>query len=86
MNDDARDSASSTLALDLFIEQGYDKTSLREIAERVGVTKAALYYHFSSKEDILRTLVQPVFEHIGPMAEALKSRPTSRRGARAWRR
>ena len=62
-------------ALDLFIEQGYDKTSLREIAERVGVTKAALYYHFSSKEEIVRTLVQPIFEHIGPMAEALKSRP-----------
>ena len=39
-------------ALDLFIEQGYDKTSLREIAERVGVTKAALYYHFESKEEI----------------------------------
>ena len=37
-------------ALDMFIERGYDKTSLREIAERVGVTKPALYYHFSSKE------------------------------------
>ena len=42
-----------TVALDLFAEQGYDKTSLREIAERVGVTKAALYYHFKSKGDIL---------------------------------
>src|SRR5476651_1549828 len=39
-------------ALELFNEQGYDKTSLREIAERVGVTKAALYYHFERKEDI----------------------------------
>ncbi|HEX4519134.1 MAG TPA: helix-turn-helix domain-containing protein [Gaiellaceae bacterium] len=43
-------------ALELFIEQGYDKTSLREIAERVGVTKAALYYHFERKEDILLEL------------------------------
>jgi AcrR family transcriptional regulator len=50
------------VALDLFIEQGYDKTSLREIAERVGVTKAALYYHFASKEEIFLTLMQPVFE------------------------
>jgi AcrR family transcriptional regulator len=49
-------------ALDLFIEQGYDKTSLREVAERVGVTKAALYYHFASKDEIFRTLMQPVFE------------------------
>jgi AcrR family transcriptional regulator len=41
------------VALTLFNEQGYDKTSLREIAERLDVTKAALYYHFERKEDIL---------------------------------
>ncbi|MBD0707605.1 MULTISPECIES: TetR/AcrR family transcriptional regulator [unclassified Streptomyces] len=40
-------------ALDLFVEQGYEKTSLREIAERLDVTKAALYYHFKTKEDIV---------------------------------
>lgn len=44
------------VALDLFIEKGYDKTSLREIAEQLGFTKAALYYHFSSKGDILMAL------------------------------
>jgi AcrR family transcriptional regulator len=44
------------VALDLFIEQGYDKTSLREIADRLGFTKAALYYHFERKEDILLAL------------------------------
>jgi AcrR family transcriptional regulator len=43
-------------ALDLFTEQGYDRTSLREIAEKLGVTKAALYYYFESKEDILLAL------------------------------
>jgi AcrR family transcriptional regulator len=41
------------VALTLFAERGYDKTSLREIAEALDVTKAALYYHFKSKEDIL---------------------------------
>ena len=50
------------VATDLFIELGYDKTSLREIAERVGVTKAALYYHFESKEEIFRTLLQPILD------------------------
>src|SRR2546427_1912543 len=45
------------VALELFAEQGYDKTSLREIAERLDVTKAALYYHFKSKEDIVASLV-----------------------------
>jgi AcrR family transcriptional regulator len=44
------------VAMELFTEKGYDKTSLREIAERLGFTKAALYYHFESKEDILRAL------------------------------
>ena len=44
------------VALDLFTEQGYDGTSLRQIAEQLGVTKAALYYHFESKEDILLAL------------------------------
>jgi AcrR family transcriptional regulator len=44
------------VALDLFIEKGYDKTSLREIAEKIGFTKAALYYHFPSKQDILMAL------------------------------
>lgn len=45
-----------TVALELFAEQGYEKTSLREIAERLGVTKAALYYHFKTKEDILASI------------------------------
>jgi AcrR family transcriptional regulator len=44
------------IALELFSEQGYDKTSLRDIAERLGTTKAALYYHFERKEDILLEL------------------------------
>ena len=44
------------VALELFNEQGYDSTSLREIAERLGITKAALYYHFERKEDILLEL------------------------------
>ena len=50
------------MALDLFLEQGYDKTSLREIAERMGFTKAALYYHFSSKADMLMALHQRLHE------------------------
>jgi AcrR family transcriptional regulator len=44
------------IALELFTERGYEKTSLRDIAERLGTTKAALYYHFERKEDILLEL------------------------------
>ncbi len=44
------------VALDLFTDQGFDGTSMREIAERLGITKPAIYYHFASKEDILIAL------------------------------
>jgi AcrR family transcriptional regulator len=63
-------------ALDLFIEQGYDKASLREIAERVGVTKAALYYHFASKEEIFRTLVQPILDLQEQAMALVKEQPS----------
>ncbi|GAA4226064.1 TetR family transcriptional regulator [Streptosporangium album] len=46
------------VALKLFVEQGYEGTSLREIAEALGVTKAALYYHFKSKEEIVTSLTE----------------------------
>jgi AcrR family transcriptional regulator len=46
------------VALELFTEHGYEQTSLREIAERLEVTKAALYYHFKSKEEIVGAFVE----------------------------
>ncbi|MEU3299323.1 MULTISPECIES: TetR/AcrR family transcriptional regulator [unclassified Streptomyces] len=56
------------VALELFAEHGYEKTSLREIAEKLEVTKAALYYHFKTKEDIVisifEDLTQPIDELI----------------------
>jgi AcrR family transcriptional regulator len=44
------------VAQELFTRNGYDKTSLRDIAERLEITKAALYYYFPRKEDILLEL------------------------------
>ena len=44
------------VALDLFTDQGFDGTSMREIAERLNISKPAIYYHFASKEDILMAL------------------------------
>jgi AcrR family transcriptional regulator len=64
-----------SVALELFAEQGYETTSLREIAERLGVTKAALYYHFKSKEDIVGSLVEDYFGQIDALIEWGRSRP-----------
>jgi AcrR family transcriptional regulator len=44
------------VALDLFTDQGFDGTSMREIAERLDISKPAIYYHFASKEEILMAL------------------------------
>jgi AcrR family transcriptional regulator len=66
------------LALELFAEQGYEKTSLREIAERLGVTKAALYYYFKSKEDIVRSLVEDYFGAMDDLIAWAKSQPRDR--------
>ncbi|HVX44181.1 MAG TPA: helix-turn-helix domain-containing protein [Mycobacteriales bacterium] len=63
------------VAFELFSEQGYDKTSLREIAERLGVTKAALYYHFKTKEDIVRSHVQDYLGQIGELVAWGKEQP-----------
>ena len=57
------------VALELFAEQGYERTSLREIAERLGVTKAALYYHFKSKEDIVLSFTEDYFGRIDALIE-----------------
>lgn len=46
-----------SIAADLFGRKGYDGTSLRDIAESAGLTKAALYYHFPDKEKLYQSVV-----------------------------
>ncbi|WP_239154130.1 TetR family transcriptional regulator [Amycolatopsis sp. FDAARGOS 1241] len=47
-------------AMDMFAARGYHATSVREIAERVGVTKTAVLYHFPGKADIIAALTEPM--------------------------
>lgn len=51
-------------ALALFAEHGVHGTSLKMIADRVGVSKAAVYYQFQSKEDIVLEVMRPTLEDI----------------------
>src|SRR5437763_13746816 len=46
----------------LFATRGYDATSLQEIASALDVTKAALYYHFPSKAELLHSLADPLLD------------------------
>lgn len=50
------------VALDLFSVNGYEATSISQIAEAVGIRKASLYSHFSNKQDILDTVIATVLE------------------------
>ena len=54
---DARRQDIINAAIDVFYEYGYHKASMRDIARKVGVTQASLYYHFRNKEEICYTIV-----------------------------
>ncbi|MDH6465919.1 AcrR family transcriptional regulator [Micromonospora sp. A200] len=71
------------VALELFTEQGYERTSLREIAERLNVTKAALYYHFKSKDEIVNSLVEDRVRRIDELIAWARSQPPTRATRRA---
>ncbi|WP_027004905.1 TetR/AcrR family transcriptional regulator [Conexibacter woesei] len=63
------------VAQELFTRQGYDKTSLRDIAERLEITKAALYYYFERKEDILLELHRRLQVLGSGLLDALEAAP-----------
>ncbi len=69
---DAREEIKAA-ALDLFTTRGYGQTSLREVAESLGISKAALYYHFSSKDDLLAALVEPMIRDQQAMLDDVRS-------------
>jgi AcrR family transcriptional regulator len=50
------------IARELFSQKGVQRTSLQDIADRLGITKPALYYHFSSREDLVRSILQPLID------------------------
>src|ERR1700746_3572680 len=68
-------SRAQKVALELFAEQGYEKTSLREIAERLDVTKAPLYYHFKSKENIVHSFTDDYFTELDALVDWAKNQP-----------
>ena len=63
----------------LFAELGYDATSLQMIADEMGLTKAAVYYHFRAKSDILHEAMRPGIQRLG----ALLDEAAAIRGRRA---
>ncbi|MFI9559299.1 TetR family transcriptional regulator [Nonomuraea endophytica] len=66
-------------ARELFARQGSQNTSVREIAETLGLTKTAVLYHFRTKADILATLAQPLIDDTDAAVERV-----AREGGGGW--
>jgi AcrR family transcriptional regulator len=67
------------VAIDLFTRHSFAGTSLQMIADEMGLTKAAVYYHFRAKNEILQAAMQPGIERL----EALLDDAAAIRGRRA---
>ena len=65
-----------TAALDLFAEYGVSATSLQMIADRMGVTKAAVYHQFQTKDDIVLAVIGPVLDTLVRIADAAERERT----------
>ncbi len=59
------------VSLNLFSEKGFDGTSVRDIAGRIGITQSSLYKHFSSKDEILREIFEEMKRRYDSQAEKM---------------
>jgi AcrR family transcriptional regulator len=65
------------VALRLFLRHGFSHTTLQDIADELGLTRAALYYHYRSKDDLIASLIQPAKDDVGRfLSEASAATPT----------
>lgn len=62
-------------AASIFFRRGYDSATMQDVADAVNVTKAAVYYHFASKEDLLYELIHR--QHVLNMANLEKAKETN---------
>ena len=62
-----------TASLELFDENGYHGTTVRQIANRVGVTVPALYYHHANKEAVLVALFEISMSELNTRTEAAEA-------------
>jgi AcrR family transcriptional regulator len=55
----------------LFIEKGFDKTSIQDIIQELGLSKGAVYHHFKSKDEILGAVMRRHFDRAAQMLDEL---------------
>jgi len=76
------------VARDLFAQRGFDRTTMAEIAEMVGVVESAIYRHYSSKQDLLydaiRFSYEPIIDDVEDAARSIVD-PLARVRYAVWR-
>ena len=81
----ARRSQIVDAAIAQLAESGYAGTTLAAIAARIGVSKAALLYHFNGKDELLRAVLDAVIaDATETMTARLQAEPTARDRLRAY--
>jgi len=60
-----------TVAAQLFTEKGYEKTSIQDILDALGMSKGAIYHHFKSKDEILNAVMEQQFAYSARMLDQL---------------
>jgi len=65
------------VALAVFSERGWDGATMREIAERLQITRPALYYHYRSKEDILASIHRDLARSVDGILDWARAQPAS---------
>jgi AcrR family transcriptional regulator len=76
---DLRQQILST-ASQLFIQHGYHGLAMRQIAEALGVSKAALYYHFKDKEELLLAILDTYLDEMEALLAQVERIHTGARG------
>ncbi|WP_328389975.1 TetR/AcrR family transcriptional regulator [Nocardia sp. NBC_00416] len=70
-------------AVRLFVAKGFEQTSLREIADAVGITKPSLYYHHASKLQLLVAIIDPLLDDLRALADEVEELTPDADGRRA---
>src|SRR5215208_8033968 len=65
------------VAIDLFTRHSYAGTSLQMIADELGFTKAAIYHHFRTREQLLAAVLEPILRELRTIVEAAETRRTA---------
>jgi AcrR family transcriptional regulator len=63
------------VAVEVFNERGYDRTSMRDLADRLGIAKSAIYHHVAGKEELLRLALDRALAGLSAAADRARVLP-----------